>query len=466
MTEENPISSKDFLKFMNEFKSNIEKTMKSVEVNINGKLEAKLEKIEDGMKNLKKDVKENDEKTEELTKMINGRMTKIEEDVKRMKHRNMTSDTLAKNTKEKDEKEKNDKEKYESPAARKNCEDSNEIVRTNSWAKEVEEEIENRDNETTMKEIDRAQWINKLRKPVCWTDGLRATVKNREPEKEKNTKITKETKNAVKHWFGYDETDGEEGTTDDDSENETEWTTVERKERKREKDRKKNLKRNMRKEETAKKAQSMIGLGPINWEAYEKEMNEEKNYEKAKMNLATEHLRKYYKYDDNEIEQIEIIETKMTVKDEIFIYIVVKDTMDIRDIYRRKAEIRRDDIYLRTYIPPQFFSRFTALNKICRDKRYENPEIKTQVRFGQKDLEILIKNKGSEEPFQKVDLMEFIGKDKIPEFDHKMKWNYTKERPPRRRVTSNRSSSPVRNKNSQDPASRQTREEKTHKSKI
>ena len=56
-TEDNPISSKDFLKFMNEFKGNIEKTMKSVEININGKLDAKLEKIEDGMMNLKNEVK-------------------------------------------------------------------------------------------------------------------------------------------------------------------------------------------------------------------------------------------------------------------------------------------------------------------------------------------------------------------------------------------------------------------------
>ena len=420
MTEENPISSKDFLKFMNEFKVNIQKTMKSVEVNINGKIDAKLEKIEDGMKTLKNDVKENDEKTEKLTKMMNGRMSKLEEDVKRIKYKNMSSDTLARNNKEKDEKEMNDKENVENPAARKNRENNDQLVRQNSWAKEVEEELENRHNDTTMREIDKAQWINKMRKPVCWTDGLRATVRtNKDSEKEKETKITKETKIAVKHWFGYDKTDDEETTTDDDdSENGKEWTTIERKERKKEKERKRKMKRNMRKEETARKAQSMVGLGPIDWNHYEKELKEENDYEKVKLNLAIKHLRKYYKYDDKEIEQIEILETKITVKDEIFIYIALKDSQDIRDIYRRKAEIRRDDIYLRTYIPPQFFSRFSAINKICRDKRDENPDIKTQVRFGQKDLEIFTKHKGSEEPYQKENLQEFIGEQKIPDFDH------------------------------------------------
>ena len=426
-------------------------------------MDAKLEKIEDGMKNLKNDVKENDEKTEKLTKMINGRMSKIEEDVKRMKYRNMSSDTLMRNNREKDEKETNEKENTENPAARKNEGNNEKIIRHNSWAHEVEEELENRQNDTTMYEIDKAQWTNKMRKPACWTEGLRATVRpTKEPEREKETKITKETKNAVKHWFGYDKTDDEENSTDDDDdgENGKEWKTVDRKERKKEKEKKRKIKRNMRKEETARKAQSMVGLGPIDWHSYEKELKEENNYEKVKLNLVTKHLRKHYKYDDNEIEQLEILETKITVKDEIFIYIALKDSQDIRDIYRRKAEIRRDDIYLRNYIPPQFFSRFTAINRICRDKRDENPEIKTQVRFGLKDLEIYTKNKGSEEPYQKENLQEFIGEQTIPDFDHYMKWNHSKERPPRRRATSSRNSSPVRSKSPHSPAGRQNRNEK------
>ena len=345
--------------------------------------------------------------------MIDGRMSKLEEDVKRIKYKNMSSDTLKRNAKQKDDKEKEIKdknEKDESPAARKRNEDDDEndgnmITRQNSWANEVEIELENREYDNTMEEVDRAQWINKQRKPACWTDGLRATVKqNKEPEKEKLTKITDDKKTAVKHWFGYDATDDEEIMTEDDEKEKTnEWTTIERKEKRKEKERKKQRKRKERKEETARKAQAMIGLGPINWDSYEKEIKKEKNYEKVKLNLVNEHLRKYYKYDEDEIKQVEILETKITVKDEIFIYIVTKNNIDIKDIYRRKAEIRRDDIYIRTYIPPQFFSRFTAINKICKDKRYENPEIKTQVRFGQDDLEIFTKYKGSEEPYEKVD---------------------------------------------------------------
>ena len=297
MTEENPISGKDFLKFMNDFKTNIEKTMKSVEMNINNKIEAKLVKLDDGMKNLKENIKVNDDKTEELKKILNGRMSRIEEDMKRMRYKNMKSDTLERNAKKKQEEEKEEKEKDETPATRKKDEDENKIVRSDSWAKEVEDEIARGDNET-MKEIDRAQWMNKQRNPACWTEGLRATVKQREPEKEKKDKINKE---VIKRWFGYDDTDGEESTTEDEKEDDTEWTMIERKEKKKGKEKKRQMKRHKRKEETASKAQMMVGLGPINYETYEREMKVEKDYEKNKKNLAKEHLRHYYKYNEEEI---------------------------------------------------------------------------------------------------------------------------------------------------------------------
>ena len=145
-----------------------------------------------------------------------------------------------------------------------------------------------------------------------------------------------------------------------------------------------------------------------------------------------------------EIKNLKIKETKMTNKEEIYIYIAVEEMDDIRDIYRRKAEVRRDDAVLRTYIPPQFYERFSALNKICRDRRLADPLLKTQVRFCSKDLEILTKEKGTEEPFEKIELKEFLGGDTIPQFDFKMKWKLQRDRPPRRVATSSRPASPER----------------------
>ena len=60
----------------------------------------------------------------------------------------------------------------------------------------------------------------------------------------------------------------------------------------------------------------------------------------------------------------------------IFIYIAVAEKDDIRDLYRRKAEIRRDDTILRSYVPPQFYARFQALNRVCRERREQDADFK------------------------------------------------------------------------------------------
>ena len=120
------------------------------------------------------------------------------------------------------------------------------------------------------------------------------------------------------------------------------------------------------------------------------------------------------------MEDLEIKETKVNTRDETFIYIAVKDINDIKDIYKWKAEIKRDDVSPRTYVPPQFWEHFTAMNRLCKARRVEDNGLKTQVRFSKKDLEILTKRKGEDEPFEKVDMDEFVNGFKIPSFNHKM----------------------------------------------
>ena len=200
----------------------------------------------------------------------------------------------------------------------------------------------------------------------------------------------------------------------------------------------------MKIEETLMKAQRMIGIGPFRRDVLNEHCENEDDFEKVKLNMIEEHLRKNYKYNNKEIKELKIVETKITIKEDIFIYIAVEDIREIRDLFRRKAEIQRDDLILKNYIPPQLFARFTALNRICKDRRSENTNLKTQVRFGTKDLEVLIKKKGENEPFTKVDLKNFIGENTIPKFDDSLKWRKNTDRMPRRQVTNSRHNSPTR----------------------
>ena len=176
----------------------------------------------------------------------------------------------------------------------------------------------------------------------------------------------------------------------------------------------------------------MIGLGPFDREDLEESCEKEKNFEKVKLNMVKKHLKQINKYNSEEIENMKIKETKITVKEDIFIYIAMEEIEEVRDLYRRKAEIKRDNVMLRNYVPPQLYSRFAALNSICKQKRLENSNLKTQVRFGTQDLEVMVKLKGSNEPFEKQDHNDFVGEASLPEFDEKIKWRKYQDRKPRR----------------------------------
>ena len=48
--------------------------------------------------------------------------------------------------------------------------------------------------------------------------------------------------------------------------------------------------------------------------------------------------------------------------------------------------------------------------------------MKTQIRFSRTDVEVLVKTKGSNEPYKTKSLDELCPDGNIPEFDHTLKW--------------------------------------------
>ena len=64
------------------------------------------------------------------------------------------------------------------------------------------------------------------------------------------------------------------------------------------------------------------------------------------------------------------------------------------------------------------YDRFQAINEICKESRAKNYNLKTQLRYGTNDFEILIKEKGTTKPFRLVEMKEFIGESQLPEFNH------------------------------------------------
>ena len=102
----------------------------------------------------------------------------------------------------------------------------------------------------------------------------------------------------------------------------------------------------------------------------------------------------------------------------------------IRDMYARKADCKNYKVQFKPYIPPKFFEQFVAISRICAERREADPDLRMQMCFNTKDIEVLFKKRGGMEPFKVVGIDEFIGKKTIPSFDGKIKWRFQQDCPP------------------------------------
>ena len=128
---------------------------------------------------------------------------------------------------------------------------------------------------------------------------------------------------------------------------------------------------------------------------------------------------------------MKVAETRISTKGDDILNVALADTADAKELYIRRAESRNDNLTVRCYIPPNFHDRFMSLNRICMEKRKEDPNLRTQLRFGSKDVEIWIKHKNDDKGFRRVDLEDFTDQD-VPDFNHTIKWKRYPDRLPRR----------------------------------
>ena len=98
------------------------------------------------------------------------------------------------------------------------------------------------------------------------------------------------------------------------------------------------------------------------------------------------------------------------------------------------------------------------LSRGCNDFRENNPDMKTQLRFSDKDIEIMIKNRGSTEPYRTVKYEEIMDIKDIPGYDDNIKWKSKGEIPIRRKITPspNRSIPPSMKDKTQQPNNTRT----------
>ena len=195
------------------------------------------------------------------------------------------------------------------------------------------------------------------------------------------------------------------------------------------------MKKREKMHELSTKMQHIVGVGPITDQTIDFFHEETGNREEARKRSVQEFLSYRLDFTDEEMMDINIVDTKRGNKKEI-IYFAVENKETIKEIHFRRAACGNDSIQVLDYIPPQYHTRYMAVGKRAADIRSKDKTIKTQIRWGEKDLEIYTKKKGGDnkEQFKRIELIEFMGGEELPEVDCSIKWRWSKERVQRREM--------------------------------
>ena len=75
---------------------------------------------------------------------------------------------------------------------------------------------------------------------------------------------------------------------------------------------------------------------------------------------------------------------------------------------------------------------------MAADMRVNDKTLKTQIRYGKRDVELWAKRRGSDERYYLIPMEEIEKDNRLPKFDHTARWNRKQERPPQRKVSPTR----------------------------
>ena len=278
--------------------------------------------------------------------------------------------------------------------------------------KENKEENRNTNKETIEEQMNNtsdsytSDWVKSLNNQL--KDDAVKTMKPREksPEKditdnkidEKLQMKKKKGMTLIRKWFS-DETSSDSETSDDS----LEWMEIQISKINKEKKKIMRKMKEKREEQTLRKATHILGIGPIDYKLKNHQNKQHKDTKTATISEAIntieaiiDFLGHHLGYNKEELDNI----VQLANKDDI-VYAAFQNINKIKEIRMRVAESGNTDILLRNFIPPQLFERFKFLNKICKDMRDSNEELKTQLRFSTTDIEILTKIRGSNKPYKK-----------------------------------------------------------------
>ena len=396
-------------------KREADKNTKELKRDVTKKIEDLEKKVDSAMN----EAIEKEARDEVKLKAMNKRLEDIENKIKSQ------NDKWEMRLKEKEEQK--DRVKYFNEAVGLNIETEESPKKTKTWTELIEE---NKEKEKQRREAAKKEEVKHWHKQIK----IREKVTEIEAGGDLNSGARKSkiaTKEDTKKELEL-KLDTSESPNEDDwswDECDRDWDGTEG--RKEDEKRKKILryrKKKMFQAKTARRAKHMIGLGPILRQSVNYFTNITSDPEEARKMAVNEYLTTYLQYTEDELEYINIVDTMNAKSDDEVIYVTFREHSTIKDIYSRAAEIRNDDISTRIFVPPQFWQRYQYLSQHCAEMRSRNKDLKTQLRFGDEDLEILVKDRAKDDGYSQLSLKDLETNESIPKFNHEIPWKKRIER--------------------------------------
>ena len=407
-------SNDDLMAYLKTMDNRAEKTARELRQEVTKKIENLARKVESA----KNEAKEKEDR--ENLKMAN--MNKMILDLE--KKMTLQNEKWERRMKEKDDQKERVQKFNEAVGLEVAVEDS--PKRTKTWSELIKENKESEKNRReAAKESEKKHWNKqvKIRERVRRIEegDIEEVVKVKKTELKKKDEDLK-----LDTTLSPDEDDWSWEESDRD------WDGTEGK---REEEKRKKLLRYRKKKllvaKTARRAKHMIGIGPILKQSVGYFLDITSDLEEARKMAVNEFLMTYLQFTESELDNIMIVETMTAKTDEEIIYVTFRDHSTIRDIYGRTAEIRNDEIQTRIFVPPQFWDRYQVINQYCAEQRMKNKDLKTQIRFGDTDIEVMLKDRSKDEGYSVLDLKVIEVNGSIPKFNHEVQWRKRIERLPR-----------------------------------
>ena len=329
-------TNENLLKFLNYLKDQAEKNTTSLKKDMKS-VNSRLNKLSEKVEKAKNDALEKENRDNKVLKEVQDRLEKIELKLTAVEMKCKDREAVA----QENAKKTNDLKRAIGIEV---SEPEPEPEKPKTWSEIMKESKDKNDERNAEDKASKMKTWRKqveIKKKVKKIEDITARKAAEEKIAEAKEIEIEARKEALK--MGDSPRHSEEDWSWDECEDEWEGTADKRDLENRKKVERYRKKINLEKK-TATKARHILGIGPIRRESIGYFFEATADWELAKKLAVNEYLEEYLQFTMDDINDFEVIETMTSKSDDEILYATFADLEAIKEIHRRVAELRNDDI--------------------------------------------------------------------------------------------------------------------------